>query len=426
MALFTKNDLARVDDLTNLIKDITNPASLRKIWQILKKKDIEPNYQALSQIDKIQIEINPGIHTESPEFLRYLEQRLQHDFSGSLTVSKEKENRYIFFCDFGLNSCTDTENNSENGWRFSIPTARVDAEVFLLDKLEKQIIYHQKLLDIKSQVRLLPTSEKELCYCVLRRLSATIIVNFTATLSQSFKKYISSKKAAELLLRISRTWENVPSGVSKGLYIQPSDNAGEKTPLVIYEYPKGKIMLESEIRDEWGLGFFIKNTVGVALINLGDSITNLLIDSLKDENVHVRQIAVEVLGNFKKRESVEGLIDILRNDHFLYMEALTSLVIIGDHRAYDYFIAALKSDSWPIRKTALFGLLRNGDNKAIESISNLLAIEKIKRVKRIARKVIKILKEGYPKKNKMRRVVERFLFGEDEVDRVIEIEKEYK
>ncbi len=421
MALFTKNDLARVDDLTNLIKDITNPASLRKIWQILKKKDIGPNYQALSQIDKIQIEINPGIRSEFPGFLHYLEQRLQHDFSGILAVSQEKENRYVFFCDFTLLS--HTEDHFENNWRITIPTAVVGAEIFLVDKVEKEIIYHQKHIDIKAQVRLLSTTSDELCYCALRRLSAVIVADFAAALSQSFKKYILNEKATELLLRIPKTWGNVPSGVSRGLYIQPADNTGEKTPLVIYEYPKGKIMFESEIRDEWELGFFIKNTVEDALSNLGDSITTLLIDSLKDENVYVRQIAVEMLGNFKKRESVEGLIDILRNDHFLYMEALTSLAIIGDHRAYDYFIAALKSDSWSIRKTALFGLLRIGDNKAIEPISNLLAIEKIKRVKRIARKAIKILREGYPKKNKMRRIVERFLFGEDEVDRVIEIEK---
>ena len=223
-----------------------------------------------------------------------------------------------------------------------------------------------------------------------------------------------------MLLNVPKTWGNLPDGVSRGFYINPSDKEGESAPR-IYEYPKGRLMLDSEIREEWGLGLFCQNIIADALFNLGDSIAGLLIDSLKDNNVWLKQVAIDVLAALKNKECVDVLINILEKEPFLYTEALAALAMIGDYKAYDYFITALKSDSWPIRRVALIGLLRVGNKKAIEPILSLLATEKIARIRTMAKKVVKILKVGFPKrKNKLWAPIRRFLCGEDEIDKIID------
>ena len=151
-----------MDDLDNLIRDMANPEAIEKIWKILRKqKHIAPDYQALSQIDEIQLEINPSGYAESPLVLNYFTQRLHQDISTILRIAHGRENRFVFFCSFDFISHKEFHSDDELAVRttYSIPTASTDAKVYLWDKVKKQVIYFQDFFDIKAQVRITPATE---------------------------------------------------------------------------------------------------------------------------------------------------------------------------------------------------------------------------------------------------------------------------
>jgi len=150
----------------------------------------------------------------------------------------------------------------------------------------------------------------------------------------------------------------------------------------------------------------VKQTIAI-LVLIGEPAVEPLIGALKDENMHVRRGAAEVLGRIKDARAVEPLIHALRDQFWLgrckaaealgniscaravkpLLEALRdehrgvrgtvaeALGKIGDVRAVDPLLEALEDDDWLVRGRVAEALGKIGDVRALDPLLEALKDE---------------------------------------------------
>ena len=94
-----------------------------------------------------------------------------------------------------------------------------------------------------------------------------------------------------------------------------------------------------------------------------------LIDALKDEDKHVRDDAIEVLGVFGDARAVEPLIDVLHDeDKYVRGYASRALGVFGDPRAVEPLIGALHDQNASVRVAAAEALGQIDDARAVKAL----------------------------------------------------------
>jgi HEAT repeat protein len=118
--------------------------------------------------------------------------------------------------------------------------------------------------------------------------------------------------------------------------------------------------------EDWQVRAIAAATLG----NIGDAkAVDPLIEALKDADDDVRERAAEALGKIGDAKAVDPLIEALKDaSGEVRWRAARALVEIGDAKAVDPLIEALHDEYWLVRHYAAEGLGKFGDPKAIKPL----------------------------------------------------------
>jgi HEAT repeat protein len=106
-----------------------------------------------------------------------------------------------------------------------------------------------------------------------------------------------------------------------------------------------------------------------ALVSIGTPVVAPLSAALKDSDVKVRTYAAFTLGEIKDQHAVEPLIEALKDaEADVRTNASWALGEIKDRRSVEFLIAALKDEDPRVRGTAAYGLGQIKDPRAIEPL----------------------------------------------------------
>lgn len=212
--------------------------------------------------------------------------------------------------------------------------------------------------------------------------------------------YSEQKEASDIFINTYRT----PSSALTSLAFGAQHSLGEKLALIIYKYFGVKPLLKAfQDKDgdivnavEWGLIETKDKDAVEALCDmlrskknttefsyriisvLGEMgnprATEVLLETLKDENEWLRGASIVALGKLKAREAVEPLSEILRksNEPTLSRVIIESLGEIGDERAIDVLSGYLKSDDKNLRYVAVQALGKVRSTRSAELLLPLL------------------------------------------------------
>lgn len=104
------------------------------------------------------------------------------------------------------------------------------------------------------------------------------------------------------------------------------------------------------------------------LVDIGSPAVKYLLKSLEDENWKIRLYASEILGNIRDKEAVHGLILRLGDENSgVRSKSMLALVEIGES-SIDPLINALSNDNWQIRRHAAESLGVIGNKNAVKPL----------------------------------------------------------
>lgn len=115
-----------------------------------------------------------------------------------------------------------------------------------------------------------------------------------------------------------------------------------------------------------------KQALMKALVNMNEeAIWDFLVETMQneDENTYVRMYASEALGNTKKPEAVDLLIDMFSNsDINIRVYAIKGLANFNDEKTIQVLIEALKDNNYRVRLEAIEAFKKNKDERAVNSL----------------------------------------------------------
>ena len=114
----------------------------------------------------------------------------------------------------------------------------------------------------------------------------------------------------------------------------------------------------------------IRQVAAKALKEIGDSkAVDPLIRALKDGNHEIKEIAAEALGKIGNPRAVEPLIEVLGDRNWISRKtAIKALGEIGDERAVESLIETLRDRNWDVRRAAAEALGKTGNERATEPL----------------------------------------------------------
>jgi hypothetical protein len=107
-----------------------------------------------------------------------------------------------------------------------------------------------------------------------------------------------------------------------------------------------------------------------------NNITEILINTLNDENIDVRKTAIKTLEKTGNANAVEPLINILKDKNpDIRISAIEALGNIGNTNLAEILINALNDENPDVRKTAIETIGKTGNTNAVEPLINALKDE---------------------------------------------------